>query len=442
MTKSPDAQATLESHYGALTLKGAYAFLEEAGTFGKQAYRAAFDGTWQPFGPFDAADDEALRQLVRDLIVFSRGAIEEKQTAFNLGFSANLTAVGEATAKGLHSHPGKYIHASSGASWTVRPGTRQDPYLTSSSAGHQRWLSAGFVHLPAASKPGRLFIAQFTYGGRITSVAELLSEENVIVAEALSAHGVEGADIDFLQTEFKAAFNQPTQPIESNLPQLLWPLVDGKYVALTGLPALSVYNALIEMRRQASSVTAEDGSPKGRIPWSSYAVGSGQAQNISVAATSTSGHIGVLLCVPPEIRYTRANRLLRFAVGSRLVVKLRGKALASFDRDVSPLPNRRKSEFFKKHATAHVLIAMERVLALQKAIRENARLRDSLPASLSEGLKAVVLREATERLSSEVVQQLVVLILEYGVAPILVKHTGNDRETYEGHLRAALINIV
>lgn len=439
--KSPDTDVTLESHYGNLTLEGASAFLAEAGTFGKQAYRAAFDGTWQPFGPFEAADGASLRQLVSDLVVFSRSAIEEKKTSFILGFSANLAAVGEATAKGIHSHPGKYIHASSGASWTVRPGNCQHPYLTSASAGHQRWLSAGFVHLPAAAKPGRLFIAQFMYSGRITSVAELLSEENVIVTETLSAHGVAAADIQSLQSKFKAAFNQPTQPLESNLPQLLWPLVDGTYVALTGLPALSVYNALVDMRHLAASASVEGDSPKGRIPWSSYAVGSGQAQNISVAATSTSGHIGMLICVPPEIRYTRANKLLRLAVGNRLVVKLKGKALASFDRDISPLPNRRKSEFFKKHATAHVLIAMERVRTLQIALRENARLRESVPESLSDELKAVVLREADERLSSEVVQRLVVLILESGVAPVLVKHTPNDRATYEAHLRAALNNI-
>jgi hypothetical protein len=424
----------LASQFAQSHAQGALAFMEEAGKFGKQAYRAAFDGTWQPIGPFSAESDTELSVLVKDLLTFAKREMADNASKFPGSFSDALTLVCRATAKGLHSHPGKYVHASSAAAWNVRPGEEVAPRLTSRTAINQRWLSAVFNHAPVTGRPARLFIVQFVHAGRITSVAELLAERNSTVLNAFTEADVTPEDVETMVGLFVAAFSNKSVPLELTLPQMLWPQPDSSYVALTALPALSVYNAIASMREHLEE--------EQRLLMSSYAVGSGQAQNISVAATSTSGHIRMLLCLPPQIRSTSASRLLRLAIGERLLVRLKKSDLASFQKDITALPNSAKNNFFRAHATVHAGVVLSRVLTLRDEIQADTSLVAKIPAELSSALKAVLLANPLTPLAKEIVDELVKCVLEAGAASVLTKHAEADVELYVKHLRAAITALV
>lgn len=414
-------QLTLEEQYRACLEKGPAEFLLEKGTNGKRLARCAFDGTYQPIGPFDVSEPDALTAVLTALLSHARAAYD----ADDASFGEQVLHTAKMAARGLHTHFGKYANPES-KSQLLRPAQAEvSPYLSSGSAQGMRSITACFSHAPKHADPGKLYLANLRLNGRIVTVAELLAEDHPGLLPAFLSAGVSQAQFAEIQGVFAAAFAVKFPAIDRHLPQLLWP-VDGHYVGIVPLPALPVYNAISSLRAKVNDDSF--------LPRASFLVGSGQAQNISVAATSVAGHFPMLVCEPPRIVSGEADILLRRLHANVLADKLPKSALDKFDTEIHMWPNAKRHVFMARAAKKHVSLVLASAVALRDLIAAGDVALDSLPDSEAPLVAFVAGRALTEADH----KALVALVIEHGPGAVLPRHTVADLTFYYDALQQAI----
>jgi hypothetical protein len=398
--------------------QGPEALLGEAGTNGKSLARCAFDGTFQLAGPYEATDPDELRKAVRALLKFALNAYSAK---FSGDIGPLLVETAKQAAHGAHTHAGKYIHASAATRYIQRPGAESSPYLTSRSAAGMRYFTAGFAHAPKHSTPARVYIATVLVAGALTTVAELLVSGNEVVTEEFLAAGVSATELASIQDIWRNVFSNSSTTLDPFLPQLLWPTESGD-VAITGVPSLAVFNSISAMRK----AVPEDSYLKS----SSCLIGSGQAQNISVAASSLAGHFPVLTCLPPRVASTESRRLLRKAHTRRLYNGVRKDTLAKFDTDVHSWPNSPRHAFLERAARSHAAQVLSDAVALREQTLSGVLLDQDLPQD-NTPLAAFARGES---LTAEVLEGLTQLVIEQGPSRYFPRHAPADVSHYVSHV--------
>lgn len=363
----PKEKISLEQQYLNLEASGPQEFLKEGGADGKRLARCAFDGTFQPHGPFDASTDDALYSAVRALLEHAKAALVEK---FKSAESALLVQTARYAARGLHTHSGKYAQAESVTKFIEPADQHSLPYLSASSAAGMRSVTAGFAHAPKYAGAAKLFIANLALDDKVMSVAQLIAQGNRTVRQAFTDEGLSSNEWAVLRNLFAQTLQNEEAELDANLPQLLWPTPEGD-VALTPLPALSVYNSIAAMR---ANVGADAYLRRG-----TFLVGSGQAQNISVAASSVAGNFPVLHCLPPRIHGGDLQRLIRQAFTGSLARKLDKDQQDKFFVSIHAWPNEARKKFLKYAAARHAALVLEAALELREAVLDEIVQAAALP---------------------------------------------------------------
>lgn len=276
---------------------------------------------------------------------------------------AFLVSLTRAVALGLHTHSGKYVHASAKARALTSSPSAQGSLLSAATAYGVKRLTAGFWYGPKFTGPGRVLLYYFETADGPLALIELIAREEAGVAEAFEAEGFAPSVLEQVVATMRSCFAETAlaaDAIEPCLPQLLWPLdnEDG-WVALTPLPAFTVYNSIFAMRRYVASLPSDE-----RVRSASFKVGSGQAQNISASAADLAGNLPLLTCLPPQPRLGSAA--VRYLPHSASLISLPSKAeKGRFYVDTREWPNRSKAIFFSKAARRHVLHVLARALELR-----------------------------------------------------------------------------
>lgn len=252
----------------------------------KRLERYAFSSVTQPAGPFKAQTGVELEALVS----FKLAANDREQRAKLVGATSEADATEHLlevrfqaalnTAKSLHSHYMKYIDSSLGGQHLTPPGSESSPFLTSRSAKGMRYLTAnlGRKEFTAAS---RLYLTAVEWDGELTTIANLVSEDNPYVRSAFMQSGTLSAHYDEIVTAFQLAFSTHNEepPCPRSL-QLRWPVLNEGApadVALTPLPALSVYNALTAMHDYSWDLYNQPEKPSYALRMRAFAVGGHEA---------------------------------------------------------------------------------------------------------------------------------------------------------------------
>lgn len=270
-----------------------------------------------------------------------------------------LVSVASHCAHGMHSYDGKLVHPESRIRLfqIAKPNDSVIPYLFSQTASNERQISAGFAHKPEAGEMAILFHAVFQFEGAISSFAQLLHAQNPVAVQALVGAGV-SLDIAMkIQDVFQSLGDMP-EFADSSIPQQSWPdegWTDeaGSYSSIQALPSVAVYASLTREKRRKR----EDEY----LPGNQLQVGSGQAQNISIFASSTSGFLSMLMCEPPMIYQSSQDRLIKMCWRKSLIAAFKTKS-TSLDKDMEKeiwmRPNDQRERFLKAFATKHVSSAL------------------------------------------------------------------------------------
>lgn len=369
MKKPAKTALSIEEQYRARYAEGPAALLSEKGTEGKRLARFAFDGSYQPFGPYEATQPEALLVVARALLAHAISCYAEAWGSQGAGL---LIDTARQTARTLHTHAGKYLQAETGTTYLQVAGSQSLEYLSSASAAGQRSVTAGFAHAPKQSAPAKLYLASLSRGGRIACVAELIAEGVPELKSAFLEVGASAEDYAEIQYVFKKAFQNIAPVVDKYLPQLLWPTENGD-VALTGVPSLAVYNSISAMHAQVSEAAY--------LPRASFMVGSGQAQNISVAASSVAGNLPLLRCAPPRVVHTKARANVARAYARQLAGEIPPEEQDRFFVDVNQWPNQARLHFLQKAARRHAAQVFSPAWELRDALATNELSPDDLPES-------------------------------------------------------------
>lgn len=371
MGKKTKPALPVEEQYALRYSAGPAELLSEKGTDGKRLARFAFDGSYQPHGPYDASSPEALSTVIKGLLEHARKAYGSEWLTQG---PALLVKTARQTAETLHTHSGKYLQAESKTTYLQVAGSESCEYLSSASACGQRSITAGFAHAPKQSAPAKLFIANLQRGQRIVSVAELIAEDAPEVRQAFMETGLGSADYETLRKTFVTAFDNVSPVVDKHLPQLLWPTDEGD-VALTGIPGLPVYNSISAMHSCVS--------PEAYLGRASFMVGSGQAQNISVAASSVAGNLPLLQCTPPRILGSKLRNTVAQMYARKLAGELEEKVQSRFFVDINEWPNQARYKFLQKAARRHVALVFSPAWELRDALAQGELASEELPADES-----------------------------------------------------------
>lgn len=416
--KDKPEKIPLDIQYAQRCQAGPAAFLQADGEDGAKLLRFAFDASPQSLGPYVVTDVQSLTVLVRAHLAIVRAAALDKPEKF-IGdtFDKMILNFAHEVARGLHSHPGRYIHPDTGTRWVVAPQDHASSYLTSASTGRVRWMSAGMAHFSVGMGSSKLFVSQFVYDGVITTVAELLSMNSSAIREAFAAVSIGDETVGALVEIFEQVFCNDKAVIDHLLPQMLWPVADG-YLALTAVPALAVINSLSAMR---------DLAPENHfVHVASYEIGSGKSQNQSNAAVGTSGNIPLLDCEPPRVVTDASSRLVRRAHAGVLLTKVGAKALKFFGTDVQALPNSNRAAFLNKAARWHVAEALSDLLDLRNSVEAGKVSVELLPESGDAQVQFVRGAVVTDAMANELARAVV----ETGPAALFSRHRSSDVVRY------------
>lgn len=447
--KKNKAKESSEEQWVLLSAGSAAAILALSGPEAKRMSRYAFSGSHQECGPYAPAGADGLDSLVGDLLDYMMSNWSSKNLLSTL--PDRFQALSSAAAQGAHSHPGKYVHPSSSEKWLSPPQSNDYDFLTSRSAGNVRWLSSGFSHAPEMTKPGLLFYAQFELADsddplKITCLGQMLSRNDPRVIAALVARGIPQAHVAAAVYEWSKAFSNNlssnTGSSNSNLPTLLWPRfnpgINGHqgswdYTALTALPSFATYNAIRKMTRRAYSQGF-------RIAATSFSVGSGQAQNISVAATHTSGSIGLLKCAPPSLRQDEKTLMLRKAgakKGLALINKIPDEfteTIRSSASSIAAWPNLNRKIKIRALASKHVALALAPMLQLFDLLAASPS-PDDLPNGMNQHIKRALLGQGVSAADR---QEWLELIFSPTTREALSAHAQQDQDAYMNAAWAAI----
>lgn len=416
---------TLDAQYSERYAAGAAEFLSERGTEGTRLLRCAFDATHQPLGPFDASQPAKLAEALDALLDVSRASYAKAKSTQS--FSADIVETAKQTARALHSHSGKYINPESKTLAIIPVGKEKSPYLSTESAGHVRSVTGAFAHAPVQRTPASVFLATVLINGEIRNVSELIVAGNASISAAFARAGVTTSDYELIRKVLAFAFEIDPY-VDYSLPQLLWPH-NGEYVGLLPIPGIPVYNAIASMR----TLVDEDHY----VPMSSFRVGSGKAQNISVAASNLAGHLPILTCVPPLVPHSGAKRLLARLHADQLMDPVPFTVLQRFDKDIHAVPNAPRRKILVNAARVHAATALSSAIELREAIAAEALGRAKLPSTDSALTKFVtsVPLTAADRV------ELRNLVLSQGPGAKAARHSNEDLDIYFNALLVEIENL-
>lgn len=410
--------------------------------------RYAFSGSHQEHGPCAVKNEQHFQELVQVLVASMMSKWPAKNNT--VGCSARFAELSSCVVQTAHSHPGKYVNAKSGAAWLSPPQSCQHSFLTSASAGKgMRWMSAGFTHNPGLSAAGLLFLAMFEMkrGSEkyVTSIAEMLARKDAQAISALMSQGISSEAVAAASDEWERAFENKkaigandNQTPGSYLPTLLWPrFAAGKweYSALTALPSLAVCNALRKMTRIASA-------RESRLPSTSYSVGSGQAQNISVAATHSGGAIPLLVCAPPWTKQDDSKKLMWRASargGAGLVNKASADLISTLVDSavaIAQWPNEKRKLKLRSMARKHVSSMLASVLFLREQIGEDPEKVGDIPRGVPDFLRSAL---AGKGVAKDDRSAWLSLLMSEDVRVAIAKHAQSDQSIYRGALWAMVV---
>lgn len=162
----------------------------------------------------------------------------------------------------------------------------------------------------------------------------------------------------------------------------------------------------------------------------SFLVGSGQAQNISVAASSLAGNFPLLKCEPPSVRKTDNSKRIQRFYSNALALKLTPEQLQWFSTDVHAWPNERRKAFFRRNAAVHVTQVLEDAIELRKAKPERVQ-----------GSSALAQFVAGEPLNDALAEALTAVVIENGPSKCFEKHSASDIEMYYEFLFSELMEL-
>lgn len=335
---------------------------------------------------------------------------------------SEVVEVAQHCARGLHTHDGKLIHAEAQVRLfkPAKPVWPRVPYLFSDTAASERQLSAGFAHKPAASEPALLFHAVFVFEGVQTTFAQLLQASHPLACAALLQAGLSEAVVARLPSIFTALGAVPPHA-DPSLPQQLWPVSEG-YCALQAAPSLATYAALVHERRRV-----REGQ---YLRISQVQVGSGQAQNVSIFASSTSGFLTLLQCTPPRVRVARVATLKQRCWRRSLVATAKYKSNrrdTDFEQDISHRPNAQRERFLRAFAVKHAVQALAQLNEVRDAYDEACEEWVLAVARLDVEERAFV---KNERLLAVHVAALFEKVLRCLPRESVETHTPQDRELY------------
>ncbi len=381
----------------------------------------------------DAKNDEARTRATAVLNeALRRCALWERfeQTGDPAALHFELLEVARACARGMHTHDGKLVNADSKLRFfrTGRPRPEVLPYLFSDTAHLERQLSAGFAHRPDAGEPAIVFHAVFLLDGVPTSVAQLLQQQDERVVAALRRARLDEAVVG----ELLGIFAQPGElpnAAEPHIPQQLWP-TEGGYVAIQALPSVAVYSALArESRRKREAAYLNAGQLQ---------VGSGQAQNISIFASSSSGFLSLWNCVPPNPPSSREKTIQRQCFRKSLVLtggRRAPKRDEAFEKEIWARPNDQRTRFLAAFARRHAEAALSLLQEARDLFVENDEDWESAVSALAEAEQAFV---RAEPLSDAEMRDLVEVVFKVLPLESLAKHTPSDRDEYRALVTRAV----
>lgn len=424
LKKPAKAALTIEEQYRVRYAEGPSALLSEKGADGKRLARFAFDGSYQPFGPYEASSSEALVLVTRALLAHARSAYGND---WERRGAAMLIETAEKTARTLHTHAGKYLQAETGTTYLQVAGQESCKYLSSASAAGQRSVTAGFAHAPKQSAPAKLYLANLRRNNRIVCVAELIAEDDPVLRATFLETGLTEEGYETIRQHFAAAFQNVAPAVDKYLPQMLWPADEGD-VALTGVPSLAVYNSINAMHAQVS----EDAY----LPRASFMVGSGQAQNISVAASSVAGNLPLLRCTPPRIVHTKIQKSVALAYVRQLTGEIPQEAQDRFFVDLNQWPNQSRYRFLQKAARRHVALVFSPAWELRDAIAVGELATDELPESET----ALMQFARGAHVTPELAQALLPVVLDALENERKSVHTSTSWAYYHDQVRAAILS--
>lgn len=380
--------------------------------------------------------DGAIRRLKEDLqtqcdrVEFAEKVLQSDFTAIEVA----LIDISMHCARGLHTHDGKLVHGGSKLRLFCFPEGGSDigfiPYIYSNSTASERQISAGFAHQQDAIKAALIFYAIFSFEGVITSFAQLLRSKDILTVRAFLQAGVS------IETIFKLQdiFSQTGEKIEladSTIPQQQWPDESGQgYTSLQAVPSLGVYAALTRAKRE----WREDAY----LPAIQTQVGSGQAQNISVFAISTSGYLTLWKCEPPVPPSNDASSLLRQCWSGSLIAsrsapsRFRDK---EFEQNIALRPASQREKFMAGYAKSHTF----------KALKNLNRARDLFDAGNEKWIEAIAKLNEYERNfilgekpSKEQVEALGKRVRLRLPIPSLTVHQKEDVDVYMGFVKSSI----
>lgn len=416
----------------------------------KALNRYAFESVAQPAGPFEPASDDELEALVfgwlraNDNEAASRAQKKNARGAPDPTYLNGLRVeVALETAHSLHTHYVKYMDSSGTGAFLQAPGKEKAPYLSSRTARDMRYLSANLTKKPL-SPYSKLYLASLRVDGELSTVAALVGADHPAVRRAFYRAGATQVDYARIVAAFKAAFVSKNKgTLLGNALQLLWPVEPGADVALTPLPALSVYNALTEMNRLSWEwFNAEAGSRP--LDMTGFKVGGTQPQNVSLAASSMAGRFPLLCCVPPAIRIRPNDALIRKGLTSgkdgpaALLNSVQKADLGSFGTDISRLSNRSKTRFLQKHSFRHAAMTFEYVLEIRQLASTGLLSERELPRG-----GTVLARAARgEPLDTSDLAELVRLATSGTIGEALAAYPEAHSKAYYQHLQEAIKTLM
>lgn len=446
VSKPKKAKLTPQEQYQAGVEQGALWLLQaRERQKDKSTSLAALGAHWRALGPYEIVDEVALLEFCSDILTYLEQAPRPKKIEpldWSPDASVRFAETARITAATTHSHTGRWVNPNSEArAWVFPQPTPPSVYIGYQQAARHETRGLGFSpKLQGAQRVARALLAAFVWQGRATTLATQLALGCEATLRALAGAGVREEHLQAARAAFADQAQRLAQARELDaglngcLPQLLWPVQDERYIALSPMPSLVVSNLI-------SVLSAQARNEEHWMATTANEVGSGNAINISSAAAENGGNLPLLKCLPPRPRLDEASRLVRRAAAGVLLNKLNDDALKRFDVALATKPGGMRRQFMQSAARSHAAIVLAPLFALREALGLDASLAERVPVQVPAHQRAVFDPQAAtaDRAQCEALYRDV---LRAGQQTVLLRHEPGDVENYKRALRRAVDALV
>lgn len=437
---------TAEEQYRTGAAQGARWLLQaQKRTKDKPVVLAALGAHWREQGPFEVVDAAGLQAFCADVLAYL-GELAPPARIQPLDWPADastrLAEAARVTAATTHSHTGRWVHPSSAARAWLLPQSAQSSFYVGyqqAAAVDARGASFSPAQLSALAM-ARPLLASFRWQGQVTTLAAQLARSCAATMHAFVAAGAReehvrsARDAFARQAQGLADAKSLDAGLDGCLPQLLWPVETGRYLALSAMPSLTVSNIVSRLAAQARD-------HEQWVATASHTVGSGKAVNVSMAASESAGNVPLFKCLPPRPRLDETTRLARRAAAGALLNDLGEAALKRFDLALSTKSGAARRQSMRAVARSHAAIVLAPLFALREALELDASVAQRLPETLPAHQRAV-LEPGAARPDRAECEALYRDVLGAGQQKVLLRHEPADAENYQRALRSAVDALV